>query len=71
MKDNKVFLLAPLHIKRKEDIADIFSVSPDTVTLWAKQGAPIFLAGNKYQVDYYAMVNWLTRHKPAFKEGRE
>ena len=47
--DEKVFLLAPLHIKRKEKIAELFGVSPDTVTVWAKEGAPIFLVGNKYQ----------------------
>lgn len=66
MKNEKVFLLAPLHIKSKGDIADIFGVSPDTVTKWAKEGAPIFLVGNKYQVDYYSLVNWLSKSRPAF-----
>mgnify|MGYP003620302078 CR=1 FL=1 len=66
-ENEKIFLLAPLHIKRKEDIADTFDVSPETVTEWAREGAPIFMAGNKYQADYYALINWLSKNKPAFK----
>ena len=62
-----VFLIAPLHIKRKEDIAEVFSVSPETVSGWAKEGAPIFLVGNKYQVDYHSLVNWLTKNKSVSK----
>ena len=65
--NEKIFLLAPLHIKRREDIADIFGVSSETVTEWAKDGAPIFLAGNKYQADYHALVGWLSKNRPAFK----
>lgn len=67
MSEDKPFLLAPLHIKRKEDISDIFGVSPETVTEWAKEGAPIFIAGNKYQADYHALIAWLCKNKPAFK----
>lgn len=47
-ENEKIFLLAPLHIKRREDIADIFGVAPETVTEWAKEGAPIVkLRGEK------------------------
>lgn len=68
MIDNeKVFLLAPLHIKTKKDIAGIFGVSEATVAAWAKEGAPIFLLGNKYQADYHSLVNWFSKNKPACK----
>lgn len=66
-ENEKVFLLAPLHIKRREDIANIFGVSSETVTQWAREGAPIFLVGNKYQTDYHSLINWLSKNRPAFK----
>lgn len=66
-ENEKIFLLAPLHIKRKEDIADVFGVAPETVTEWAREGAPIFIAGNKYQVDYHALVQWLSKNKAVSK----
>ncbi|MDR2056585.1 MAG: hypothetical protein LBQ10_12080 [Desulfovibrio sp.] len=66
-ENEKIFFLAPLHIKRKEDIADIFGVKPDTVTEWAKAGAPIFLVGNRYQTDYHALVEWLSKNRHVFK----
>lgn len=65
--NEKIFMLAPLHLKRKEDIAALFEVAPETITTWAKEGAPIFLVGNKYQADYYALVTWLSKNKPVFK----
>jgi phage terminase Nu1 subunit (DNA packaging protein) len=68
LADNeKIFLLAPMHLKRKEDIAVAFGVNPETVTSWAKDGAPIFLVGNMYQADYHALVEWLSKNKHAFK----
>ena len=66
-ESENIFLLAPLHIKRREEIADMFDVSESTVTEWARDGAPIFIAGNKYQVEYYSLVQWLAKNKPAFK----
>jgi phage terminase Nu1 subunit (DNA packaging protein) len=67
-EQNEQFIfIAPLHLKRKEDIADIFGVNPETVKEWAKDGAPIVLVGNKYQADYHALFHWLTKNRPAFK----
>lgn len=67
-KKNKQFIfVAPLHLQRREEIAGTFFVSPETVTEWAKDGAPIFVVGNKYQADYHALTNWLIKNRPAFK----
>jgi hypothetical protein len=68
MADEKnCFLLSTKLLQRKEVIAEIFGVNPETVTTWAKEGAPIFLVGNMYQADYHALVEWLRENRPASK----
>jgi hypothetical protein len=67
-KKDSILMLAPVHLKRKAGIADRFGVCAETVTQWAKEGAPIFLVGNKYQADYHSLVAWLSRNRPAFKK---
>ncbi len=71
MKPEQLFAVAPLPIKRKADIAKIFGVSEDTVQGWAREGAPIFMAGKRYQADYHALVGWLCRNKPAVQASRD
>lgn len=67
-KSSRQFVyIAPLHLKRKEEIAETFFVSPETVVEWAKDGAPIVLVGNKYQADYHSLFHWLIENRPAFK----
>jgi Phage DNA packaging protein Nu1. len=65
--DKNVYPLVPMLMRRKSDIADVFEVKMETVVKWAKEGAPIFLAGKRYCADYHAMVAWLTEHRKPFK----
>jgi phage terminase Nu1 subunit (DNA packaging protein) len=60
---DKLFFVAPVHLKSRDEIADVFGVHKFTVTEWAKDGAPIFNVGNKLQADYHALVEWLSKNR--------
>lgn len=63
--DNKQMVTAPCLLQGRKQIAATFRVKPNTVREWKAEGAPFFVAGNMWQVDYRDMVEWLKKHKPA------
>jgi len=63
MTQDRLFTVAPLHLRSKSEIADTFGVSRETVLKWAREGAPVFLVAKRYQADYHAMVEWLSKNK--------
>ena len=46
-------------LKGTRAIAGKFSVKPETVRLWRREGAPIAHVGGKYQAEYSALMAWL------------
>lgn len=56
---------APFLMQGKRKIAEVFGVKPQTVVDWVENGAPIFMAGGKWQADYYNLIAWLEQVKPA------
>lgn len=62
-KDTSPMMVAPVHLKGAQIIADCFDVSRDTVTAWAKKGAPLAYVGGKLQGDYHAIFEWLITSK--------
>lgn len=67
-RDESVLVLAPVHLRSKDSIAETFGVAPCTVVEWAREGAPIFLAGNRYQAEYYSLIHWLNKNRPVPKK---
>ena len=59
-------LVAPVHLKGAQAIADCFWVSTDTVAVWAKKGAPFVLVGKKYQGEYNSIMTWLLAKEGPF-----
>jgi len=58
------------HLKGIQAFVSMFGVSRETVRQWARDGAPIFLAGRRYQACYSRLCLWLEQQHQAGKESR-
>ena len=63
--DNKQMVTAPCLLQGRKQIAATFRVMPDTVREWNREGAPFFMVGKMWQVDYRDLVEWLKKNRPA------
>ena len=54
-------IFAPIHMTGANEIADVFQVSRRAVVRWAREGAPIYLVGKKYQANYNELWEWLKK----------
>ena len=52
----------PVHLKGAEAIAARFGVNSNTVKKWAREGAPIYNVGRKYQANYLRLSQWLEKN---------
>ena len=55
--------LLQYHLGSKAEIAAAFSVGLKVVSTWAREGAPIFVAGKRWQCCYFSLVSWLEIHR--------
>lgn len=67
LPEQKITVHAPCLLQGRKQIAQTFKVMPETVREWVKEGAPIFLVGKMWQVEYASLVHWLEVTKPAKK----
>lgn len=57
--------LAPVLLQGRKIIAKQFRVRPLVVSEWVKAGAPIFIAGQMWQAEFWTLLHWLVKHRPA------
>ncbi len=54
-------VVAPVHLRRLEDICTTFGRTEETVKKWHLEGAPISFDGSSYSAEYNSLQNWLVR----------
>lgn len=69
MADIERVAQVPVLLQGRRQIAACFRVRPAVVTQWAREGAPMYQAGQMWQADYMRMVLWLERHSPVTLRG--
>lgn len=52
-------LVAPVHLRGADAIAETFTVHRNTVKEWWLAGAPIAVVGGAYCTEYNALMAWL------------
>lgn len=70
MKQAKAAAKITPHLKGIQAFVSIFGVSRETVRQWARDGAPIFLVGRRYQACYSRLCLWLEQRHQARKDDR-